>query len=243
MEAETICGRCGKIHKTWHGHPSCSAHKKRTDPLEPCPNPPRNGLTVCRIHGGNTPVALAKADEKLALMQANGEIAQLMREVDLPDQHPIDGLLEVVRVSGAMMRLLTIKVGELGETPETREIVVEEGKGGLKMRRVDDGEAFWGLNKDSEMVPHIYVQLLKTWTERYERACATALAAGIEERRIRLAEDTADTFFTALSKATAAAELTPKQMEALMQALAKQLRTEPKVLEARVVEPDDEDLI
>lgn len=232
MTVETICQKCGKIHKTWHGHPSCSAHKTNTDPPEPCTKPPKNGMTVCRSHGAVLPVNIKAAQQRLGLMEAQGEIAELMRECDIPEQHPIDGLLEVVRVSGAMMRLLTVKVGELAEEPEVREVLEENTKtGDLRTKRVAEENAFWGLDKDGQMVPHTYVQLLKIWTERYERACATALSAGIEERRIRLAEDTANTFFTAVSKAVAAAGLNPEQMEKLTRALAKELRTDPAVLE------------
>jgi hypothetical protein len=226
-----ICEKCGRIHVTHWGTPACHGHISGSDPLRPCTKAPRKGRLFCRSHGGNHIAGAKQLEQKLALMEAEGEIAQLMREVDLPDQHPIDGLLEVVRVSGAMMRLLTIKVGELEEEPQTRTVFEPVGKDGIKERTVDEGDGFYGFNKDSEMVPHVYVQLLRLWTERYERACKTALDAGIEERRIRLAEDTADTFFTALSKAVAAAELTPTQMEALTRALAKELRTSSDVLE------------
>jgi hypothetical protein len=160
------------------------------------------------------------------------EIADLMRECDIPEQHPIDGLLEVVRVSGAMVRLLTVKVGELDEDPEVREVLEENSKtGDMRIRRVAGDDAFWGLNKDGEMTPHVYVQLLKIWTERYERACATALSAGIEERRIRLAEDTADTFFGALGRALATVGLDPDIRAALNAALAQELRVQSNVID------------
>lgn len=227
-----ICKKCGKIHVTWQGTPACSAHKKNTNPPEPCTKNPLKALGVCRSHGGATPWAKMAQTKRLAMLSAEGEIGELMRECDIPEQHPIDGLLEVVRVSGSMMRLLTIKVGELAENPEVREVLLENGKTGeLSIKRVAGDEAFWGLNHNSEMVPHVYVQLLRTWTERYEKACATALSAGIEERRIRLAEETADTIFSAVSKAAATAGLTPKQMETFTLALARELRTDSSVLE------------
>lgn len=232
MENKQICEQCGKIHVTHWGNAACVAHIVGSNPLQPCTKNPKAGRSVCRSHGANLPTVARAAEQKLALMSAEGEIAQLMRECDIPDQHPIDGLLEVCRVSGAMMRLLTIKVGELNEDTEIREVLEENTKtGDVRIKMVTDNDAFWGLDKDGQMVPHTYVQLLKVWTERYERACATALSAGIEERRIRMAEDTADNFFTALSKAAAAADLTPKQMEALTRALARELRADASVLE------------
>lgn len=223
LPAETICEKCGKIHKTYWGTPACASHKRGTDPLEPCTKPPRKGLRTCRTHGnGRVPKA---HQERLELMAAQGEIAELMRECDIPEQHPIDGLLECVRVSGSMMRLLTVKVGELQEDTELREVYEENTKtGDIRIKFVAEDDAFWGVNKDGEKVPHVYVQLLKIWTERYEKACATALSAGIEERRIRLAEDTADTFFNAIGKAITDVGLDPVTQAAFMQALAKELR-------------------
>lgn len=231
LEATKICGHCGKIHKTWHGHAACKGHIVGSDPLEPCSKPPKGLTGYCRSHGAVGNLARA-SDRKLALMSAQGEIADLMRECDIPDQHPIDGLLECVRVSGSMMRLLTIKVGELEEDTEIRESLLENLKTGeIKVQHTASNDAFWGLNKDGERVPHIYVQLLKIWTERYEKACATALSAGIEERRIRLAEDTADTFFGALSKALAAVGLDPEIRSALNTALANELRVTSNVID------------
>lgn len=232
MEAKVICEKCGKIHVTHWGTVACVAHISGSDPLQPCSKSPRKGRTVCRSHGANLPNIARPAERKLALMEAEGEIAELMRECDIPEQHPVDGLLEVVRVSGSMMRLLTIKVGELREDTEVRSVLEENSKtGDVRIKRVAGDDAFWGLDKDGQVVAHLYVQLLKTWTERYERACATALSAGIEERRIRLAEDTADTFFSALSKAIAAAGLDPAMRAALNTALAAELRVRTNVID------------
>lgn len=224
MADKEICASCGKIHVTARGGPACRGHKTGTDKQVPCTKAPISGGFVCRTHGGALTKTKVAAAQRLALMSAQGEIAELMRECDVPEQHPIDGLLEVVRISGSMMRLLTIKVGELAEDPGVEDVLVEGRGGELSTKRVATEDAFWGLDKDGQMAPHIYVQLLRLWTERYERACKTALEAGIEERRIRLAEDTSDTFFKALSNAIAVAGLDPVMVATLKQALANELR-------------------
>lgn len=218
-----ICQLCGKIHVTRTGTASCSGHLAGS-PKTPCKKPPIAGHHVCRTHGGALKKTQKAAQERLALMSAEGEIATLMRECDIPEQHPIDGLLEVVRVSGSMMRLLTIKVGELKEDPQVNEILVEGYRGELTTKKVSTEDGFWALNTNSEMVPHTYVGLLKVWSERYERACKTALEAGIEERRIQLAEDTSETFFSALTKAIESTGLEPSVRAALTAALAAELR-------------------
>jgi hypothetical protein len=230
-EPKTICPKCGKIHITWHGHAACRGHIVGSDPLQPCSKPPKGLTGFCRSHGAVGNLARA-SDRKLALMGAQGEIAELMRECDIPDQHPIDGLLEVCRVSGSMMRLLTIKVGELAEDTEVMVEVLRENKAGdIRLERRAGEDAFWMLDKDGQMQAHLYVQLLKIWTERYERACATALSAGIEERRIRLAEDTAETFFGALTKAIAVAGLDADTRAKLHAAMAQELRVHTNVID------------
>lgn len=225
MADKEICKKpgCGKIHLMANGAPACRGHLS-SDGITPCKKAPIAGGFVCRTHGGALTRTRVAAAERLAMMSAQGEIAELMRECDIPEQHPIDGLLEVVRVSGSMMRLLTIKVGELKEEPEVEEVLVESSSGDLGTRRRSSGDAFWGLNAQGEMAPHVYVNLLRMWTERYERACKTALEAGIEERRIRLAEDTSETFFAALGKAIAVAGLDPAEQAQLTKALANELR-------------------
>jgi hypothetical protein len=231
LEAVIVCNKCNKIHRTHWGTVACSAHISGSSPLEPCSKAPRKGRTVCRSHGANLPTLAKAADRKLALMEAEGEIADLMRQCDIPDMHPIDGLLEVVRVSGSMVRLLTIKVGELREDTEVVEVLRENKAGDIRLERRAGEDAFWMLDKDGQMQAHLYVQLLKIWTERYERACATALSAGIEERRIRLAEDTAETFFGALTKAIAVAGLDADTRAKLHAAMAQELRVHTNVID------------
>lgn len=224
-----ICDKCGKVHLTPWGTPACTGHisQDRDDGKkagEPCSNTPRKGGYVCRFHGGAIKRVQRAAETRLALMSAQGEIAQLMRDCDLPDQDPAAGLLEVVRVSGAMMRLLTVKVGELSEDPVVNEVLVESKTGELSTKKVSDLNGFWGYSKDGEMTPHPYVQLLKVWNERYEKACAVALSSGIAERQVKLAENQAELLATAVKAILTGLNLTPEQWELAPTVVATQLR-------------------
>lgn len=231
-----ICDDCGKIHVTHQGSVACRAHLTGSGKTIPCKNAPIRGGSVCRIHGGSLKKTQMAAQERLALMSAKGEIGQLMRECDIPEQHPADGLLEVVRVSGAMMRLYATKVGELDEDPVVREVLVEGKDGSLTTKFVSDRLGLWGLDKDGEMVNHIYVNQLRVWSERYERACKTALEAGIEERKLRLAEDTSDLFFRMLSLAMVSAGFDDEARQRLQLALATELRKTQDILEVNTGE-------
>lgn len=224
-----ICDQCGKVHLTHWGTPACTGHissdrddgKKAGDA---CTNSPRRGGYVCRYHGGSAPAALRAAETRLALMTAQGEIGDLMRDCDIPDQDPVLGLLEVVRVAGSMMRLLTVKVGELAEDPEVKDILVEGKNGELSTRTVSGRQGFWGLNHQGEMVPHPYVQLLRIWSERYEKACATALGTGIAERQLRLAENQAELVAVVVRAILDKLDLTPDQWERAPRVVATELR-------------------
>lgn len=225
--AGPICDQCGKVHLTTWGTPACRAHLTPSAGERaghPCTKAPAKGGYVCRHHGGAVPAVLRAAEQRLALMSAQGEIAELMRDCDIPDQDPVNGLMEVVRVTGSMMRLLTIKVGELAEEPEVREVLVEKANGELTTRTIAGRDGFWGLTKDGEMTPHPYVQLLKVWSERYEKACATALSAGVAERQVKLAENQAELLATAVRAILGGLNLTPEQWELAPRVVATQLR-------------------
>lgn len=225
-----ICDTCGKVHLTAWNTPACTGHitsdreedgspSKRAG--EPCSNAPRKGGYVCRYHGGSTAHIARAAQQRLVMMSAQGEIAQLMRDCDIPDQNPVDGLMEVVRVAGSMMRLLAIKVGELDEDPTiTEEVDLET----LTVKRTGGLNGFWGFDKDNQMAIHPYVQLLRIWSERYEKACKTALDAGVAERQVKLAENQAELLATAVKAILAGLNLTPEQWELAPRVVATQLR-------------------
>lgn len=156
-------------------------------------------------------------------MQAQGEIADLMRAMDIPEQDPVTGLLEVMRVSGAMMRLLTVKVGELSEDPQIQELL-DESNGELSIKLKAGRDGFWGLSKDAEMVVHPYVQLLKVWNERYEKACATALSLGLAERQLKIAEGQAELVAVAVRGILTKLQLSPEQWELAPTVVATELR-------------------
>ncbi len=62
----------------------CKAHSKRTG--EPCNNPPMNGQETCRMHGGATKAARAKAEERIAAAAdpAAAKLVELMSSRKVP---------------------------------------------------------------------------------------------------------------------------------------------------------------
>lgn len=221
-----ICDTCGKVHMTPWSTPACRAHLTPSSERagEPCTKAPIKGGYVCRSHGGAVRNQQRAAELRLALMSAQGEIAELMSDCDIPDQDPTLGLLEAVRVSGSMMRMLTLKVGELKEEPDLEDVLVEGKNGELSTKKIASRDAFWGYNKDGEMVPHPYVTLLKTWTERYEKACSVAISCGIAERQVKLAENQAELLAKAVKAILVGLNLTDEQWELAPTVVESQLR-------------------
>ena len=62
----------------------CTAHSKSTG--EPCGNPPMEGQTVCRMHGGATKAARARAEERIAAAAdpSAAKLVELMQSDAVP---------------------------------------------------------------------------------------------------------------------------------------------------------------
>lgn len=155
----------------------------------------------------------------MTFANTEGQVAELLRECDLPEQHPIDGLLEVVRHTGAMMRLLGYLVSELDLEPDISTHKTEDG-----VIKVADDKAIWGLNHNEDQASHILVSMYGQWSDRYARACKLALDANIDERMVRNAEQTSQVVYIAVTRALEAATLTPTQAAAFSKTLAQELR-------------------
>lgn len=231
------CKQCGKPHRTRAGGPACVAHKSG-QPDQACGRAPVEGARVCHTHGGAIAAVKGKALQRMALLSAEGEIADLMRKCDVPEQHPIDGLLEVVRISGVMFRLLSHKVGELKSDPTIRAIAYEKRDGGSGVEKVADDDALWGVNHLGEMVPHVYTTMLRHWGDMYARATKMALDAGIDERRLAMAEATSDGLHIAINQALdETPELTSAQRTAFGLSLAtalRQMQGNPNIVEGEL---------
>lgn len=163
------------------------------------------GAAVCNKHGGSAPQVRQAAAHRHATQRVEGEVAELLAECDLPDQHPIDGLLEVVRFSAAMARMFGAMAGELKLRP-------------------GDGEALYGPDHNGDARAHVLVQLAGEWSDRHARSCALALKANIDERLIRNAEETSEVMFDVLARAMVKADMPPEQRDKLFKALGEELR-------------------
>lgn len=174
------------------------------------------------MHGGGSAVVKEKARVRVAWERTEGEVAALLREVDLPEQHPIDGLLECVRHSGAMVRLLAQMCAKLDLGPGELNVSVDHEAGTVLKWTEDTG--VYGYNHNGDQAQHVLVVMYGQWQDRYARACKLALDANIDERLVRNAENTTNAVYTAISRALDKAHLDPAQAEAFSIMLADELR-------------------
>lgn len=169
---------------------------------------------VCAKHG----IAAHQQARELSLVK--GKVGQMLEILDLDESHPLDGLLDVVRASGRMVRLFEALVGELDTAP-SQEIEIQ----------VRDGEPFefavpgglWGPDKDGEQAPHIYLTLYRQWLDMHAKHVKMCADAGIDERLVRNAETTSASLFTALERALLAMSLEPAQVSELKRNLGREL--------------------
>lgn len=156
----------------------CSA---KTSSGRSCSNWAIRGGTVCKVHGGSAPQVRAAANRRLERARVNGELGDLLADVNAatPEEHPIETALDAVRRASVMVRALSVMLAEL-DTP-------------------------LGRNRHGEDVIHPIAALYAEWVGFQAKASQMALAAGVDERRIQLAEREAqpylDLFLAAITEA------------------------------------------
>ena len=145
-------------------HERCTGHKRNG---EPCGNWPIDGHDKCRMHAG------VKAEQVKQRVSAQRSVATygLPLEVD-----PHDALLaEVHRTAGHVQWL------------------------GQVIADLDQGALNWGMTREKdggddrgttwEAAPPVWVKLYQDERAHLVRVAKAAIDAGIDERRVRLAEE------------------------------------------------------
>lgn len=200
----TACGKCGREHVTRTGGPACSGHIS-TGPKgaprnpragEPCTNPPMQGQTKCHAHGGRAKQAKAKAARRVAEAKAE----HLMRRFGGPiDTTPTEALLDTVKWTAGYVAWLREKVADARTDTD-----LVWGKTRWKSGGEDRGTTY-------AAGASTWLSLLGEWSDRLVVVCREAIKAGIEERRVRLAEQQGQLVADVIRKILADLNLTAEQ--------------------------------
>lgn len=139
---------------------------------QPCKRRPIKGGTVCATHGGRAPQVKAAAERRLQEAAAR----EAADRIGVPkDVSPQEGLLQEVRRTAGMIDFYGARVNELGNA----ELVwgrTKEKTGGQDYGTTDEAR------------PSVWLKLWNEERDRFVVACREAIKAGIEERRVQLAE-------------------------------------------------------
>jgi hypothetical protein len=184
--------------------------------MKPCENTALRGAEKCLNHISNMERQMA---QQSIFMQRHGkDVADLMFALDI-EMNPMDGLMECVQVTGTMTRMFQLLVSELEEGPVTETHVTRNGDL-VEMER----PGLFGHDHNRDQAPHVLLNLLTMWTDRYMRACKMALDAGIDERMVRNAEHTSGVFISAFERALRSMPLSDEVKRNLSAAMAREVR-------------------
>lgn len=141
-----------------------------------CTKWPMKGQLVCRNHGGASPQAKAAAERRVEIAKAATAVATfgLPREID-----PRDALLEEVYRSAGAVDWLRQQVQAL----EADAVIWGKAEEVEKQA----GE-FPGVDTTHKAAVHVWVELYARERKHLVDVAKVAIAAGIEERKVRLAE-------------------------------------------------------
>ena len=161
---------------------TCTATAKSTGLR--CQRRPMLGSKVCMVHGGKAGQVKAAAARRLAEQAAQ----QAVRTLGLPvDISPTEALLEEVRWTAGHVAWLRSRVQEL-ESGDLSWGTTKVKTGG------DDEEA------TQEAKPSVWYELYTRERAHLIKVCDAAIRAGVEERRVRLAEQQGDLLALAIRR-------------------------------------------
>lgn len=177
----------------------CNGTNRKTG--QPCGNYPLKGQTVCRYHGGNTPNAKAKAPKARQMAEIRRELQRLGSPAGVKGD-PAQILLALVREKAAEVGWLRIQVEALEDDTLWRGVT----------KATTEENAFGGKTSETvEARQHIVYTMYHKAQDQLAAYTAAALKAGIEERQVRIAEETAGQFTAILSRLRSQLDLTDSQ--------------------------------
>lgn len=155
----------------------CGAKKRGKN--EACASSPVPGGTRCGRHGGNSPKAKAAAEQRTAQQELTQQVGTLGIREKYPDIDPGQALLSEIQISHAHVQWLRAKVAEI----EPNELVwgITKTEAGIGPQGPVD-------TTTQEAGFHTWYQLYTREREHFAKLTTMALKAGIEARKIALAE-------------------------------------------------------
>jgi hypothetical protein len=205
VRPDGTCTRCNQTHTRSACH---------TSKGQPCMRQPAKGQTICPLHGGSSPNAIRKAARVLAEQEAEQAAHRAIRtlgmRIDGLNISPTEALLEEVTWTYVHVQWLRVKVQELEEHPAvagapgpvtfdddgnmTEHDDAHETLAGHALvwgqteHKAKTGGDDWGTTTVHKAGPNVWYELYSRERDRLIKVCSEAIRAGIDERRVQLAE-------------------------------------------------------
>lgn len=198
------------------GKRRCWGRKKSTG-LQ-CSSMAMTGQNVCQMHGGKAPQNLAKAKERITEQRAAAIVATYGRKIETT---ATEALLDEVQWTAGHVAWLRERVQEIegqaaitGTDPEHPLVwgVTRQKAGGE-----DQGTT-------EEAAPNVWLRLYQQERTHLVKVCAEAIKAGIEERKIQLAEQQGALVAQAIRKILGDLQLTAEQQARVPEVVPRHLR-------------------
>lgn len=183
----------------------CTGH---TSAGRPCKRAPIAGGTVCPTHGGSAPQVKAAAARRLQLASAARELAALGEPVAID---PAAALLQLVHHKAGEVAWLRAMV----QTDDLDDLVW-----GLTREKVGGDDA----GTTHEAKPSIWWTMLRSAEDQLAQYAAAAIKAGVEERRVRLEEQTGALVAGVIQRILARLDLSPAQQQLVPTVVPGELR-------------------
>ncbi len=166
------------------------------------------GATVCVAHGGRAPQVKAAAARRLEQQAAIAAMAAygLPRKVD-----PADALLEEVHRTAGHVAWLQERVAGLDADDLVWGTVQEVDKGS-------------GTDTTQAAKPSVWLELYRGERKHLAEVCKTALAAGVAERQIRLAEQQGAMLAGVIARVLDGLDLSAEQQARVAEVVPRELR-------------------
>ena len=148
----------------------CTATARRTG--QRCGRAAITGATVCYVHGGGAPAVKAAAARRVAEAKAAAQVTRLGARTDIS---PADALLDLVHWTAGEVAYWRTQVEALDREALTWGVT-----------RIKDGGQDYGTTAEAR--PNVAYVMLGQSSDRLASYCVAALKAGVDERRVQLAQ-------------------------------------------------------
>lgn len=197
-------------------HRRCWARAKSTGGQ--CPKWAMNGQNICHMHGGKAKQNVEKAKERIAEEKAAALVETYGLKINTT---ATEALLDEVQWTAGHVAWLRERVQEI----ESAALIEGQDR---------EHPLVWGITREKtggedrgtteEAVPNVWLKLYQQERTHLVRVCAEAIKAGIEERRIRLAESQGALVAQVIKAILADLDLTAEQQARVSEVVPRHLR-------------------